>query len=75
MERSCPGITFAEKSELMTPGHRQEETETCLVFPDYRDRFAGLLFQRNGNSFSIEFRDEGAAQDWEGYLAFDERLS
>ena len=46
------GITLAEKSKLMKSGYRQVELETRLVFRDYRDKFAAVVAQRNGDNFS-----------------------
>ena len=43
-----------------------------LVSRDYRDRFAAVLAQRNGDNFSIAIRVQGSAFDWEGYLASEE---
>ena len=51
------GITLAKKLELMRSGHRQEKIEMRLVSHDYRDKFAAVLAQRNGDKFSIAIRD------------------
>ena len=39
---------------------------------DYRDMFAAVLAQRNGNNFSITIRVQGSAFDWEEYPASEE---
>ena len=43
-----------------------------LISQDYRDRFAAVLDQRNGDNFSITIRVQGSAFDWEEYLASEE---
>ena len=51
------GIMLAKKFELMKSGFQQEKIEMRLVSHDYRDKFAAVLAQRNGDKFSIAIRD------------------
>lgn len=68
VEHGNLGITFDEKTDLLTSGDWQAEIERRLAATGMRDRFATVELRLNDTSFRIDITDQGKGFDWRTYL-------
>lgn len=72
IEHGNLGISFHEKSELLSAGRWEEEIAARLQQPENRGKCAELECRREGGSIVFVIRDRGAGFAWERFLALDE---
>ena len=72
VEHGNLGITFHEKSELLSAGRWEEEVAARLRRPENLDKWAELECWREGNCIVFAIRDRGAGFAWERFLSLDE---
>lgn len=75
VEHGNLGITFDEKTDLLSSGEWQNEIERRLATKEMRDRFATVELRLLDDTYSIEIRDQGTGFDWSTYLDPESRPS
>ncbi|WP_410497753.1 response regulator [Chitinibacter sp. S2-10] len=70
VEHGNLAISYGEKTRLLQTGRWQEEVETRLQNPQYRDRIVNVSFDSDDGEVQIRIQDEGAGFDWEPFLEF-----
>lgn len=68
VEHGNLGISYAEKSQLLTEKRWQEEIEARLAKPEYAAKTASVQFKRNAADIHFHICDEGAGFDWRDFL-------
>jgi len=71
IEHGNLGISYDEKSRLIDEGRLDQEIQTRLSHPDFRDRAATVEVQRLAEDVHFCIRDEGEGFDWLPYLEID----
>jgi anti-sigma regulatory factor (Ser/Thr protein kinase) len=71
VEHGNLGITYGEKSLLMTDGCWIDEVEARLALPEHRSKQVEVLFERDPTEITITIRDQGKGFDWRKYLELD----
>jgi hypothetical protein len=59
VEHGNLGITYQEKSLLLSQGLWQQEVERRLALPENQDKYAQLTFSELDNIFRINIKDQG----------------
>ncbi len=72
VEHGNLGITFHEKSELLSAGRWEEEVGERLQRPENLDKTAELECRRESGWLVFAIRDCGAGFAWERFLSLDE---
>jgi CheY-like chemotaxis protein len=72
VEHGNLGITFHEKSELLSAGRWEEEVGVRLQRPENLDKTAELDCWREGACLVFAIRDRGTGFAWERFLSLDE---
>jgi len=70
IEHGNLGITYAEKSQLMSAGNWQDEIETRLQCPPYSERMVYVSMQRTTSACIVTIADQGDGFDWQNYIDF-----
>jgi len=70
IEHGNLGISYAEKSQLMSAGNWQEEIESRLQCPQYSDRMVNVCVQRTASACIVTICDQGDGFDWQNYIDF-----
>lgn len=70
VEHGNLGITYAEKSQLLSEGRWAEEVESRLQCAPYSNRVVSVVTEKTTTAFSVEITDQGCGFDWQGYIAF-----
>lgn len=68
IEHGNLGISYEEKTRLITEDRLQEEIERRLAMPDYSGKVATVGFRRTGNNLIFTIKDQGTGFDWKVYL-------
>lgn len=68
VEHGNLGITYEEKSRLLTEHHWQDEIERRLSLPEHCHKRASISFRRLDTEVQFLIRDEGAGFQWNTYL-------
>lgn len=63
IEHGNLGITYDQKSALLSEGHWRDEVERRLRDPLYGDRFCKISVERSAHAIRIEIQDEGDGFD------------
>jgi CheY-like chemotaxis protein len=71
VEHGNLGISYAEKSELVTNQVWQEEVVKRLEDPQYKDRQVTVIFERKKDACYIQISDQGEGFDWKEYMDVD----
>lgn len=70
VEHGNLGITYAEKSALMSQGCWGEEVETRLRHPDYAGRTVEVVLENTLEHVRVTITDQGEGFDWQAYVEF-----
>ncbi|MEM7018120.1 MAG: response regulator [Pseudomonadota bacterium] len=68
VEHGNLGITYDEKSNLITEGNWMEEVERRRQLPDNIDKVVQVEFSRGQNEICFTVKDQGKGFDWRKYL-------
>jgi CheY-like chemotaxis protein len=71
VEHGNLGITYKEKSDLVTNHEWQNEVNKRLAEPLYRDRMVTVIFERKEDACYIQISDEGEGFNWKEYMDVD----
>jgi len=71
VEHGNLGISYAEKSDLVSEQKWQDEVASRLDDPQYCNRIVTVIFERKKDACYIQISDEGAGFDWKQYLEVD----
>ncbi|UXY14931.1 response regulator [Chitiniphilus purpureus] len=70
VEHGNLGINYGEKTRLLQTGRWQEEVESRLAHPQFRDRWVQVEFSRGEDELIFVISDEGEGFDWKPFLEF-----
>jgi CheY-like chemotaxis protein/anti-sigma regulatory factor (Ser/Thr protein kinase) len=68
VEHGNLGITYDEKSELVTNNTMHAEIERRLQHPEYRDRRVNISLIASHYDITLWIRDQGKGFEWKNYL-------
>lgn len=68
IEHGNLGISYAEKSMLLTEGRWLEEIESRLRSPDYSHLLVNVTLEKTADSCRVTIVDQGKGFDWQIYL-------
>ena len=71
VEHGNLGISYEEKSELVTNQEWQKEVTRRLADPKYKDRMVTVIFERKEDACYIQISDEGEGFNWKEYMDVD----
>lgn len=72
VEHGNLGITYDEKTVLVSNNKLGEEVQRRLALPEYADKAVQVRFQRAGDGILVEIEDQGNGFDFKKYLHMDE---
>ena len=64
-------ITYEEKSGLIAERRFEDEIESRLADPRFKDRHVEVVFERHADRIDIDISDQGPGFDWQEYLDID----
>ncbi|MEI7841764.1 MAG: response regulator [Gallionellaceae bacterium] len=70
VEHGNLGITYVEKSDMLSNDAWEDEIETRLQHPNYADRTVHVTFERTPEASTVTITDEGTGFNWHDYLNF-----
>lgn len=70
VEHGNLGITYAEKSQLLSDGRWAEEVESRLQRPPYSERLVNVLMEKTASACIVTIADQGSGFDWQNYVDF-----
>jgi len=70
IEHGNLGISYDDKSELLTNNSWYAEIESRLAQPEYKDKVATIRFQRLEDEMQVTLIDQGKGFDWSGFMEF-----
>lgn len=71
VEHGNLGITYREKTELMTEDRLLDEIHLRQALPENQKKLVTIQFERRSDLIEITIIDEGEGFDWEKYLEID----
>jgi len=71
VEHGNLGISYQEKSNLVTNQEWQKEVDRRLADPQYKDRIVTVIFERKEDACYIQISDEGEGFNWKEYMDVD----
>ena len=71
VEHGNLGITYKEKSQLVTNGQLYDEIDRRLSLAENQEKQVEIQFVRHTNRIEITIQDQGDGFEWEQYLDFD----
>ena len=71
VEHGNLGISYQEKSELVTSQKWHKEVTRRLADPKYKDRMVTVIFERKEDACYIQISDEGDGFNWKEYMDVD----
>ena len=70
IEHGNLGITYEEKSRLLSEGMWEAEVNHRLTLPENRDKVVEIHIESHKTGLSFLIKDQGNGFDWEKYLTF-----
>jgi len=70
VEHGNLGITYAEKSQLLSEGRWADEVESRLQHPPYSERQVKVVMEKTGSACTVTIADQGSGFDWQKYIEF-----
>ena len=70
VEHGNLGISYAEKSRLLSEGRWLEEVEARLINPDYSSRLVNVVLEKTDVACLVTITDQGEGFDWKAYVEF-----
>ena len=71
IEHGNLGITYQEKTNLMSEGMWKEEVESRLALPENEGKVVEVIVERHEDKMTFLVKDQGSGFDWNQYLEFD----
>ena len=68
VEHGNLGISYAEKSVLLSEGRWADEIDTRLQHPDYCARLVKITIEKTASASTVTITDQGMGFDWQAYL-------
>jgi len=65
------GITYAEKSKLVTDSTWREEIERRAEMPEHKNKEVTATYRRKPEGYYVTIIDQGKGFDWKNYLHID----
>ena len=70
VEHGNLGISYVEKSRLLSEGRWLEEVEARLINPDYSSRLVNVVLEKTDVACLVTITDQGEGFDWKAYVEF-----
>ncbi|MDH4283786.1 MAG: response regulator [Gallionellaceae bacterium] len=70
VEHGNLGISYADKSRLLSEERWASEVEARLADPAYANRQVSVVMEKTGTDCKVTISDQGAGFDWEKYIEF-----
>jgi DNA-binding response OmpR family regulator len=70
IEHGNLGISYAEKSQLLSEGRWLEEVEARLQHPDYSCRKVDVTLEKTAVACNVTITDQGKGFNWKTYIEF-----
>lgn len=70
VEHGNLGISYAEKSRLLSEGRWLDEVEARLKHPDYSCHLVNVTLEKTDAAFRVTIADQGKGFDWTTYVEF-----
>ena len=61
-------LGYERKTELLRLGKWEEEIQSRLLLPQYRERYVDIKLITNDNSCSLSIKDQGKGFRWKHYI-------
>lgn len=71
VEHGNLGISYHDKSQLLSEGRWHEEVETRLQHPDYAQREVKVILEKTPTRCCVTIIDQGQGFDWRKYIDFN----
>lgn len=71
VEHGNLGITYEEKSLLLSEGRWEKEISQRLQQPEYEDLSVDVIFQKKDDGWCVQITDKGKGFDWRKYWQVD----
>ncbi len=71
IEHGNLGITYSDKTELVTAGQWKDEVQRRLESAEYSERYVSVTYQKTDERIEITIEDQGDGFDWEKYMEMD----
>lgn len=71
VEHGNLGLSYREKSQLKWEGNWGDEIARRLALPEFCNRYATVLAERQEGAVRFTITDQGEGFDWERFLSFD----
>ena len=71
VEHGNLGITYNEKSHLVSTGKWESEVLRRLALPENAHKYVAVEFTRSESHVAFRIKDQGAGFDWRSYMKFD----
>ncbi|MEO5334913.1 MAG: response regulator [Magnetococcus sp. YQC-5] len=73
IEHGNLGVSYDEKTRLLSEGMWEEEINHRLEMPQYREKMVEILVNHDTTGTTFLIKDQGDGFDWGKYLTFDPR--
>lgn len=70
VEHGNLGISYAEKSQLLSEGGWADEVESRLKNPVYAQRLVQVVMEKTASACIVTIADQGSGFDWQSYVDF-----
>lgn len=71
VEHGNCGITYDEKTELVTTGKWREEVNRRVDLPENEEKTASVIFKKEPNGLDVTITDQGVGFEWQNFLTID----
>lgn len=68
VEHGNLGITYVEKTQLVSSGDWRDEVERRLILPENINKFSYLTFDMKQEYIELRVKDQGSGFDWDAYM-------
>jgi DNA-binding response OmpR family regulator len=72
VEHGNLGITYQEKTDLITTNTLRQEVDRRLALPEYSAKYVALRIRKNAEGMTVEVEDQGNGFEFQKYLHMDE---
>lgn len=72
VEHGNAGLTYDEKTQLISKNQLAAEVERRLALPENRNKYVQVTLKRTDEAFSVRVQDMGKGFDFQKFLQFDD---